>query len=47
MGADGSTRLDGVIVVDRRSGVLLRLDLRSGMAPFSLQRRLSRVEPAP
>jgi len=47
IGAEGSTRLDGVIVVDRRSGVLLRLDLRSGMAPFSLQRRLARVEPAP
>ena len=45
--ADGSARLDGVIVVDRRSGVLLRLDLNSSMAPFSLQRRLARVERSP
>ena len=41
------TRLDGVMVVDRASGVLLRLDLRSAQAGFSLQRRLLRVEPAP
>lgn len=47
MRADGNARLDGVIVVDRRSGVLLRLDLNSSMAPFSLQRRLARVEPGP
>ena len=40
------TRLDGVIVVDRRSGVLMRLDLRSAQPAFSLQRRLVRVEPA-
>jgi hypothetical protein len=39
-----STRLDGSIVVDRVSGVLLRLDLRSGMPDFDLQRRLVRVE---
>ncbi len=43
---DISTRLDGVIVIDRASGVLLRLDLRSGHPEFSLQRRLVRVEPA-
>jgi hypothetical protein len=43
---DESTRLDGVIVVDRHSGVLLRLDLRSAMAGFTLQRRLARFEPA-
>jgi hypothetical protein len=43
--SEGSARLDGVIVVDRRSGVLLRLDLYSAMAPFSIQRRLARVEP--
>jgi len=43
-----STRVDGSMVVDRASGVLLRLDLRSGLTPFSLQRRLVRVEsPAP
>lgn len=41
----GSTRLDGVIVVDRTSGVLLRLDLRSAVAPFRVMRRLVRVEP--
>jgi hypothetical protein len=41
------TRVEGAIVVDRASGVLLRLDLRSAQSPFSLQRRLVRVEPAP
>lgn len=40
------TRVDGAIVFDRLSGVLLRLDLRSASPPFSLQRRLVRVEPA-
>jgi hypothetical protein len=40
---DVSTRLDGVIVIDRASGVLLRLDLRSAQPEFSLQRRLVRV----
>ena len=43
---DASTRVEGVIVVDRASGVLLRLDLRSAQADFALQRRLVRVEPA-
>ena len=43
---DQSTRLDGAIVVDRKSGVLLRLDLRSAMSNFNLQRRLTRVEAA-
>lgn len=43
---DLSTRLDGVIVIDRASGLLLRLDLRSGQPEFSLQRRLLRVDPA-
>jgi hypothetical protein len=43
---DLSTRLDGVIVIDRSSGMLLRLDLRSGHADFSIQRRLLRVDPA-
>jgi hypothetical protein len=42
-----STRLEGVLVVDRPSGVLLRLDLRSAQSGFNLQRRLARVEPAP
>ena len=43
---EDSTRVDGAIVVDRASGVLLRLDLRSAHQSFSLQRRLVRVEPA-
>lgn len=43
---DASTRLEGAIVVDRTSGVLLRLDLRSAEPAFNLQRRLMRVEPA-
>ena len=43
---ESSTRVDGAIVVDRASGVLLRLDLRSADASFSLQRRLMRVESA-
>ncbi|MEP7280805.1 MAG: hypothetical protein ABI696_02405 [Rubrivivax sp.] len=42
-----STRVEGVIVVDRSSGVLLRLDLRSAQPAFRLQRRLVRVETAP
>lgn len=37
-------RVDGVLVVDRRSGALLRLDLDSAAAGFQLQRRLVRVE---
>jgi len=41
---DVTTRVDGAIVVDRASGLLLRLDLRSANASFSLQRRLVRVE---
>jgi hypothetical protein len=41
-----STRLDGVIVIDRSSGMLLRLDLRSGHPEFAIQRRLLRVDPA-
>lgn len=39
-----STRLDGAIVVDRASGLLLRLDLRSAQPLFQLQRRLVRVD---
>jgi hypothetical protein len=45
-GAD-ATRVEGVIVVDRASGVLLRLDLQSAQPPFALQRRLVRVDAAP
>lgn len=44
---DSWTRLDGAIVVDRTSGLLLRLDLRSAQPLFQLQRRLVRVEAAP
>ena len=43
---DAFTRVEGALVVDRSSGVLLRLDLRSAAPGFSLQRRLVRVEPA-
>jgi hypothetical protein len=43
---DTSTRLDGAIVVDRGSGLLLRLDLNSAQPRFQLQRRLVRVDPA-
>ena len=43
---DASTRLDGAIVIDRHSGVLLRLDLRSAQPRFQLQRRLVRVDAA-
>jgi hypothetical protein len=41
------TRLGGVMVVDRKSGVLLRLELRSGNPEFALRRTLMRIEPAP
>lgn len=44
---EDSSRLDGVIVIDRKSGVLLRLDLNSSQPGFTMQRRLSRIEPAP
>ena len=43
---DITTRVVGSLVVDRPSGVLLRLDLRTAAAGFALQRRLVRVEPA-
>jgi hypothetical protein len=42
-----STRLEGVMVVDRKSGVLLRLELRSGNPEFALKRTLLRIEPPP
>jgi hypothetical protein len=45
--AEHGTRLDGVMVVDRKSGVLLRLELRSGNPEFSLRRVLLRVEASP
>ncbi len=40
------TSVSGAMVVDRASGLLLRLDLRSSNPAFSLQRRLVRVEAA-
>jgi hypothetical protein len=40
----GSARLDGVMSVDRHSGVLLRLELRCDNASYALRRRLVRVE---
>lgn len=43
---DASSRLDGSMVVDRASGLLLRLDLRSAQPGFTLQRRLVRIEAA-
>jgi len=43
-GTNGSTRLDGVMAVDRRSGVLLRLELRCANPDFAIRRRLLRVE---
>ena len=39
------SRVSGAMVVDRATGLLLRLDLRSSNPGFSLQRRLARVEP--
>jgi hypothetical protein len=46
-GESGSTRIDGVMAVDRGSGVLLRLELRCANPAFSLRRRLMRVESPP
>jgi hypothetical protein len=42
----GNARVDGVMVIDRKSGVLLRLELRSGNPEFSLRRTLVRIESA-
>ena len=41
------TSVAGAIVVDRASGLLLRLDLNSSNPTFALQRRLVRLEAAP
>ncbi len=43
---EGYTRVEGALVADRASGILLRLDLRSANTAFELQRRLMRIEPA-
>lgn len=40
-------QVEGVMVVDRRSGLLLRLELRSADPQFDLERRLVHIEPAP
>lgn len=42
-GAGRSARLDGVMAIDRPSGLLLRLDLRCDNPDFALQRRLLRI----
>ena len=44
--SDGSTRLDGVMAVDRQNGLLLRLELRSANPAYTLRRRLLRIEAA-
>jgi hypothetical protein len=41
-----SARLDGVMAVDRHSGVLMRLEVRSSNVDFAVRRRLQRIEPA-
>lgn len=43
---EGSTRLEGVMAVDRSTGVLLRLELSCSNPAFALWRRLARVESA-
>jgi hypothetical protein len=43
---NASSRVEGVMVVDRLSGVLLRLELRSINPDYALRRRLVRIEPA-
>jgi len=42
---DVSSRLDGAMVVDRASGLLIRLELSSATPGFRLERRLVRVQP--
>jgi hypothetical protein len=46
MGDNDSTRVSGVMAVDRASGMLLRLELSSSNPAYSMRRRLLRVEPA-
>lgn len=46
LGEQASTRLHGVMAVDRRSGLLLRLELQCANPAFAVHRRLSRIEPA-
>jgi hypothetical protein len=40
---DSSSRLEGVLVIDRSTGLLIRLDLESAHPAFQLQRRLVRI----
>ena len=42
-GTGRSARLDGVMAIDRPSGLLLRLDLRCDNPDFAVQRRLLRI----
>lgn len=46
VGSPEAARIDGVMVVDRKSGVLLRLELRSTDADFVVRRTLLRIEAA-
>ena len=46
LGEQGSTRLQGVMAIDRRSGLLLRLEVQCANAAFAVYQRLSRIEPA-
>jgi hypothetical protein len=43
-GEGGSTRLSGVMAVDRSSGLLLRLELSCANPAYATRRRLTRVE---
>jgi hypothetical protein len=43
----GGERVGGVMVVERKAGLLLRLDVHSGAPAFVLRRTLVRIEPAP
>jgi hypothetical protein len=42
----GFARLNGVMAVDRTSGLLLRLELSCSNPDFAMRRRLTRVEAA-
>ncbi len=44
---DAYTRVEGVLVVDRTQGTLVRLELFSAHAAFNVQRRLLRLELGP
>jgi hypothetical protein len=45
LGDNDSTRVSGVMAVDRSSGLLLRLELSSANPAYAMRRRLVRVEP--